>query len=177
MFRLSGKSKLTAEVGENFSIKVITDGKKRSRGGQCNIRCNKKAAPVDNEEVDKIKLLLNQTVDEFLTTFNLPPIDDPQEKEFRARVLKMNQRVVLENNEAYLARRRSWFETINEFSDILDDEFIASHTGLTEDVEQLNNTDIPLLRMEETLRSDVPASYNSVSLGQGDISSILIDTL
>ena len=165
MFRLSGKSKLTAEVGENFSITVITDEKKRSRGGQCKISCTKKAAPIDKEEINNIKLLLNQTVDEFLATFNLPPIEDPQEKEFRAQVLKMNQQVVLENNEAYLARRKSWFETINEFSTILDDEFIATHTGLTEEVEQLNNTDIPLLRMEESLRSDVPASYNSVSQG------------
>ena len=142
----------------------MTDERKRSRGGQCKIRCTKKAAPVDIEEINKIQLLLNQTVDEFLATFNLPPIDDPKEKKFRAQALKMNQQVVLENNEAYLARRRSWFETINEFSDILDDEFIASHTGLMEDVGQLNNTDIPLLRIE-SLRYDVPASYNSISLG------------
>ena len=162
MFRLSGKSKLTAEVGENFSITVITDEKKRSRGGQCKIRCTKEAAPVDNEEVENIKLLLNQTVDEFLTTFNLPPIDDPQEKEFRARVLKMNQRVVLENNEAYLAGNTTWFETINEFSHIPEDEFIANYTGMN--VEQLNNTRISRLRMKKSLRSDVPASFNSVSL-------------
>ena len=57
--RLSGKSKLTAEVGENFSIKVITDKKKRSSGGQCDIRCTEKAIP---QGISVHSLVINQKI-------------------------------------------------------------------------------------------------------------------
>ena len=158
MFRLSGKGKLTAE--ENFSVKVITDKSEHSRGGQCKIRCTKKADLIDN-------LLLNLTLKRFLEAFNLPPVNGPKKKE-RRKTLKQHQQEVKKNNKAYLAGRRTWFEGINEFSHIPDEEFIATHTGLIEEVEQLK--DVPFLRMEETLRSDVPASYNSVS--QGHVSHV-----
>ena len=104
-------------------------------------------------------------MNEFLENFNLPPLNDPKKKEQSVQILKKNQQEVLENNQAYLAGERTWFEGINEFSHIPHDEFIATHTGLIEDAEQLNNTDIPLHEMGESLRSNLPTSYNSVSVG------------
>merc|ERR550539_1008442 len=39
------KGKYSANVNGDFSIKVVTDGKKPSKGGKCTIRCTKKAKP------------------------------------------------------------------------------------------------------------------------------------
>merc|ERR1719220_111504 len=39
------KGKLSANVNGDFSIQVITDGSKPSKGGKCTIRCTKKGKP------------------------------------------------------------------------------------------------------------------------------------
>ena len=114
----------------------------------------------DNEDLSQF---LDLTEDEFLELFHLPEINDPKEKMKRVRVLKEHQQAVLENNQLYLAMKRTWFEGINEFSDIPDDEFIATHTGLIEDPDQFNNETQPVL--EESVMSNLSASYDSVSLG------------
>merc|ERR1711874_628612 len=88
-----------------------------------------------NEDTNQF---LDLTEDEFREVFGLPPVDDLEEKGKRAETLKKHQQVVLENNKAYLAGERTWFEGIDEFSDIPDDEFIATHTGLIENPEQFN---------------------------------------
>ena len=120
------------------------------------------AASSDNEDIN---LFLNLTEEAFLEIFDLPPVDDPKERTRRGRTLKEHQQAVLQNNQLYLAMKRTWFEGINEFSDIPDDEFIATHTGLIveEDSEQFNNETQPVL--EESVMSNLPASYDSVSLG------------
>ena len=106
---------------------------------------------------------LDLTEDEFLNVFHLPEIKDPEEKKKRVQTLKEHQQAVLQNNQLYLAMKRTWFEGINEFSDIPDDEFIATHTGLIENPDQFNNETQPVL--EESVMSNLPASYDSVSLG------------
>jgi len=113
--------------------------------------------------------------DEFLEVFNLPPIDDPEEKRRRAETLKENEQEVLENNEAFLAGNKTWWDEINEFSDLTDDQFEANHTGAFDDQEYARGLfDIPPPYDEESerffdeyrySRSTVPASFNSVSLG------------
>merc|ERR1711953_1386117 len=113
-----------------------------------------------NEDTNQF---LDLTEDEFRKVFGLPQVDDLEEKGKRAETLKKHQQVILENNKAYLAGERTWFEGINEFSDIPDDEFIATHTGLIENPEQFNNETQPVL--EESVMSNLPASYDSVSLG------------
>merc|ERR1719219_1054301 len=64
--------------------------------------------------------------DEFLEQFHKPPVDDPEEKEKRAEALKKHEEEVLENNEAYLAGNQTWFDEINEYSDLPEDEFEAT---------------------------------------------------
>ena len=120
------------------------------------------AASSDNEDIN---LFLNLTEEAFLEIFDLPPVDDPKERTRRGRTLKEHQQAVLQNNQLYLAGRRTWFEGINEFSDIPDDEFIANHTGLIvkEDPEELDKE--TRLVIDESLMASLPASYDSVSLG------------
>ena len=114
----------------------------------------------DKEDLSQF---LDLTEDEFLELFHLPQVDDPEEKMKRVRALREHQQAVLENNKLYQAMRRTWFEGINEFSDIPDEEFIATHTGLIEDPDQFNSETQPVL--EESVMSNLPASYDSVSLG------------
>merc|ERR1712119_37067 len=115
--------------------------------------------------------------DEFLEQFHKPAVDDPEEKEKRAKALKKHEQEVLENNEAFLAGNKTWFDEINEYSDLPEDEFEANHTGLIDNMERrfargMYNVPLPYdaesERFFEAVRYDrttVPASYNSVSLG------------
>ena len=139
------------------------------------------AASFDREDDDMEELAEGMSPygdldeDEFLETFNLPPIDDPEEKALRAEALKAHEQEVLENNEAFLAGNQTWFDEINEYSDLPDDEFEANHTGAHDNMEYARGLkDIPLPYDEESERffdayrydrSTVPASYNSVTLG------------
>merc|ERR1719189_28707 len=115
--------------------------------------------------------------DEFLEQFHKPEINDPEEKEKHAEALKKHEQEVLENNEAYLAGNQTWFDEINEYSDVPEDEFEANHTGLIDNMERrfatgMYNVPLPYDAESERFydavrysRSTVPASYNSVTLG------------
>ena len=131
------------------------------------------AASTNREEVERVRKLAREmtdnvdlTEDEFLEEFHLPPVDDPEEKARRAEALHQHQQEVLETNEAYIAGDKTWYDAINEFSDIPDDEFIRTHTGLTD------NDHLPVDERSEKFfdayrynRQNVPDSYNSVKLG------------
>merc|ERR1711936_84603 len=115
--------------------------------------------------------------DEFLEQFHKPQIDDPEEKEKRAEALKKHEQEVLENNEAFLAGNQTWWDEINEYSDLPEDDFEANHTGLVGNMEKrfakgMYNVPLPYDAESERFydavrysRSSVPASYNSVTLG------------
>ena len=75
--------------------------------------------------------LTDLELDQFLEVFNLPKVDDPREKKKRAEILKRNQQKVLEANKAFQAGDHSWREEINELSHLSEEEFLASHTGLS----------------------------------------------
>merc|ERR1719412_2348933 len=140
------------------------------------------AATIDREDGDKLEELAegmnpygSLDEDEFLEQFHKPPVDDPEEKIRRAETLKKHEQEVLENNEAFLAGNQTWFDEINEFSDLTDDQFEANHTGVFVDQEYARGLyDTPLPYDEESerffdeyrySRSTVPASFNSVTLG------------
>merc|ERR1712241_850267 len=105
------------------------------------------------------------TEDEFLEEFHLPPVEDPEEKARRAEALHQHQHEVLETNEAYIAGDKTWYDAINEFSDIPDDEFIRTHTGLVDDSHHPDERSERFLDAYRFSRTEVPESYNSVSLG------------
>merc|ERR1719411_2093808 len=141
------------------------------------------AATIDREDANLEELAEGMNPygsldeDEFLEQFNKTQIDDPEEKEKRAEALKKHEQEVLENNEAFLAGNQTWWDEINEYSDLPDDEFEANHTGLINNMERRfakGMFDVPLPYDQESerffnaarySRSSVPASYNSVTLG------------
>merc|ERR1719479_768599 len=100
------------------------------------------AATIDREDANLEELAEGMNPygsldeDEFLEQFNKTQIDDPEEKEKRAEALRKHEQEVLENNEAFLAGNQTWFDEINEYSDLPDDEFEANHTGLMDIMER-----------------------------------------
>merc|ERR1711863_257771 len=144
------------------------------------------AATIDRDDGDSLEELAegmnpygSLDEDEFLEQFHKPPVDDPEEKEKRAEALKKHEQEVLENNEAFLAGNQTWFDEINEYSDLPEDEFEANHTGLITNgtlerrfATGMYNVPLPYDAESERFfdafrysRSAVPASYNSVTLG------------
>jgi len=105
------------------------------------------------------------TEDEFLEEFHLPPVQDPEEKARRAEALQQHQQEVLETNEAYIAGEKTWYDAINEFSDIPDDEFVRTHTGLADSDHPVDERSERFFEAYRYRRQNVPDSYNSVSLG------------
>merc|ERR1719264_472619 len=61
--------------------------------------------------------------------FNLPKVTDPEEKARRQAALKANEALIKEENEAYSKGERTWFDAVNEFADLPEDEFEAEKTG------------------------------------------------
>merc|ERR1712045_818035 len=142
------------------------------------------AASIDREEANLEELAEGMnpfgelTEDEFLELFDKTKSDDPEEMKKRAKALKKHEKEVLENNEAFLAGNQTWFDEINEYSDLDDDEFESNHTGMITNITASRFAtgmfDVPLPYDQESerffdayrySRASVPASYNSVSLG------------
>merc|ERR1712088_929198 len=124
------------------------------------------AASIDKEKVRGLTDDLELTEDEFLEKFHLPPVEDPEEKARRAEALRQHQHEVQETNEAFMAGNTTWYDAINEFSDIPDDEFLRTHTGLVEDEERrYDERSEKFYDAYRYSRQSIPASYNSVSLG------------
>ena len=123
------------------------------------------AASIDREDVRGLTDNLELTEDEFLEKFHLPPVDDPVEKARRAEALHQHQHEVQETNEAFIAGDKTWYDAINEFSDIPDDEFIRTHTGLVDDSHPPDERSERFFDAYRYSRTTVPESYDSVSLG------------
>merc|ERR550539_149340 len=68
--------------------------------------------------------------DQFETEFGLDPITDPAEKAKRKTALKDAEAEVKKENKKYLNGKADWYEQINEFSDLPEEEFEKEKTGL-----------------------------------------------
>ena len=65
----------------------------------------------------------------FQEYFGKAPIDDPEVKKARSEALKKHEKEIKELNEKYQRGEISWFDGVNEFADLTDDEFLAKKTG------------------------------------------------
>ena len=101
-------------------------------------------------------------------------IDDPEEKAKRKDALEKAEEDVKEVNREFLEGEKEWFEKIDEYSDLPEDEFEAERTGSIDQLGRgLLHRDSKLidLRSEKYFdkfrfsRSDAPTSYNSIDLG------------
>ena len=71
----------------------------------------------------------NLDEDEFEEEFGEPAITDPEEHKRREEALEKAEEQVKEENKEFMEGKKSWFEEINKFSDLPEDEFIKDETG------------------------------------------------
>merc|ERR1712243_351707 len=69
------------------------------------------------------------TEEEFESHFNLPKITDPEELAKREEALKEAEAMIEEENEEFQEGKKTWFDELNEFSDLPQDEFEKHKTG------------------------------------------------
>ena len=79
---------------------------------------------------DDIDPEVNVDEDQFVKDFNLPEVTDPDEKARRQAALKANEALIKEENEAYSRGEKTWFDAVNKFADLPEDEFELEKTGL-----------------------------------------------
>ena len=115
--------------------------------------------------------------EEFEKDFGIEPAEDPEEEAKRAEALDKNEEDVKKANEKFMEGEQTWWEAINEFANLPEDEFEANHTGLfknaTEYARGLLRIPVPideaseryLDQFRESRADDVPASYDSNALG------------
>ena len=126
----------------------------------CISACLAGKLPAGADDMDDISL------DEFENHFGHEHVTEPEEKARRAAALKEHQEVVRRANEAYARGEQTWYDEVNEFSDIPDDDFIATHTGarpLTNSTE--DEASERFFDAYRYSRASVPASYNAVTKG------------
>merc|ERR1711973_253100 len=81
------------------------------------------AVPGDLEPLDDID------EKEFEEYFHLDPVDDPEEFEKRSKALKENEKEIKKINEEYENGDITWFDGMNEFADLTEDEFLEDYRG------------------------------------------------
>ena len=113
---------------------------------------------------------------EFEEYFHLDPVDDQKELKRRNKALKANEAIIKETNKAYQAGEKTWFDRVNDFADLPDDEFLAEKTG-AQDIESGRGLLEPSAEQSfdkesenyfDTFRysrASVPESYSSVDRG------------
>ena len=70
--------------------------------------------------------------EEFEEFFGLPPVTDPKEKARREGTLKANEASIKAQNEKYEAGNSTWFEAINELTNLSEDEIKTQLDGTVE---------------------------------------------
>ena len=115
--------------------------------------------------------------DTFEEYFHLDPVTDPEEHQRREEALKENEALIKENNEMYMAGFQTWWDEVNEFDDLPEDEFESEKTGATNgsmygrgllqptEEERVDERSERYFDQFRYSRAVVPNSYSSVDLG------------
>ena len=114
--------------------------------------------------------------------FGLDPVEDAAEFARREQALAENEAEIKKVNAEFVEGEVSWFDGVNEFSDLPADEFLAEKTGAVmpssndtttygrgllmptkeQEVDEMSERYFDEVRMD---RSSVPESYSSVAQG------------
>jgi len=116
--------------------------------------------------------------DDFRSQFGLDPITDPKLKAKRFKALKQHEEIIKKQNLQYDNGVKPWFDKLNEFSDLTDEEFVKAKTGLNPSPSDgygrgliLHGPEMRDNRSEKYFdtfrysRASVPRSYSSVDQG------------
>ena len=115
--------------------------------------------------------------DEFEEFFHNEKPEDPKEYGKREDALRKHEKEIHDVNEKYQNGESSWFDEVNELSDLPDDEFVRDHTGaITNIVAGRGLLEPPPEKMVDPAseayfasirmnRGSAPDSYSSLDLG------------
>ena len=74
--------------------------------------------------------LLDMNEEEFEDFFELEPIIDEEQYEKRQKALKANEAEIKRINKEFAEGKITWYESLNEFSNLPSDEFLKQKTGM-----------------------------------------------
>jgi len=114
--------------------------------------------------------------EEFEDKFHLPPVNDPVEFKKREEALKENEAEIKEVNKKYKDGESTWFDKVNKYSDLPEDEFIKERTGAAgietgrgliapPEEERVDEESERYFDQYRYSRATVPSSYSSVEKG------------
>ena len=127
--------------------------------------------PPDGNRIMATDPMVELDEEQFEIEFGLEPITDPVEKERRQKALEKAEKDEKEQNEKFLKKKSDFFERLNEWSDLPEDEFKQKRTGSKEKfsrgllMPKIKPVDARSEKYFASLllrRESVPASYSAV---------------
>jgi len=116
------------------------------------------------QDLEQAAIGLDMDEADFEEFFHLEPITDPEEFEKRQKALKASEEEIKQVNKDFAEGKKSWFDHLNDFSNLPEDEFIKQKTGLIIEDEDATD-DSSETYFARYKRNTAPESYNAVSEG------------
>jgi len=102
---------------------------------------------------------------EFEEFFNLVHVTDPDELEKKQKALKASEEEIKQVNKDFADGKKTWFDHLNDFSNLPKDEFIKEKTGLIEPSSDEKEKVSSAAYFARYKRNTVPDEYNAVTEG------------
>merc|ERR1712042_389729 len=110
--------------------------------------------------------MLDMDEKEFEEFFNLDPVLDPEEFEKRQGALKSNEDLIKQVNQEYAEGKKTWYDSVNKFSNLPEDEFVSSMTGLVIPEDRMDSQESKrYFNGFRRNRQAVPDQYSAVDEG------------
>jgi len=119
------------------------------------------------QDLEQAAIGLDMDEEVFEELFRLDPVTDPVEFEKRQKALKASEEEIKQVNKDFAEGKKSWFDHLNDFSNLPEDEFIKQKTGLIieeeDDIDERSET--YFAQYNRYNRNTPPQSYNAVAEG------------
>jgi len=116
-------------------------------------------------DVADTESLLDMDELEFEEFFGLPHVTDPEEFAKRQNALKANEEEIRKTNKEFAEGKKTWYDNLNDFSDLSKEEFLEQKTGLIDDDGSEGTSHESMRYFARMKRSTVPDQYDAVAEG------------
>ena len=110
--------------------------------------------------------LLDMDELEFEEFFGLDHVTDPEEFEKKQKALKANEEEIRKINKEFAEGNKTWYDSLNDFSDLSKEEFLEQKTGLIDDDGDEETGHESIKYFARLKRSTVPDAYDAVAEGK-----------
>jgi len=115
------------------------------------------------QDLDNASLDMDEA--EFEEFFHLVHVTDPVEFEKKQKALKDSEEEIKQVNKDFAEGKKTWFDHLNDFSNLPKDEFIKAKTGLIEPSPEDKAKSNSTAYFARYKRNTVPDEYNAVKEG------------